>query len=160
MKAKLTPPQAYLKDLLDYDKHTGVISFKKTQRKACHAEFYAYLSIDGVRYPAHRVIWKLVKGYDPVNDIDHINGNGLDNRLCNLREATRQENCRNRRSKSKTGLKGVVIDPKRNSKIYMAKLYRPGKAQLHLGYFYTAEEAHQAWCEAALELHGSFVKYG
>lgn len=44
---------------------------------------------------AHRVVWYLHHGYWPEN-IDHINGIRTDNRICNLREVTHEENCQNR----------------------------------------------------------------
>jgi hypothetical protein len=44
------------------------------------------------QYKAHRVIWKLVYGEDPLF-VDHINMDRADNRLCNLRSITHAENC-------------------------------------------------------------------
>lgn len=57
----------------------------------------------------HRLAWFYVHGRWPTADIDHINGNRDDNRLCNLREATRQQNIQNskRRSDNRSGIKGV-----------------------------------------------------
>lgn len=55
---------------------------------------YRYGSIDGRTYYAHRLIWKIVTGKDPLL-IDHINGNRSDNRLTNLREVNHRDNCRN-----------------------------------------------------------------
>lgn len=57
---------------------------------------------------AHRVVWALTYGYWPKN-IDHINGNPSDNRICNLREATPGENARNCKihARNDTGVAGV-----------------------------------------------------
>jgi len=50
------------------------------------------LSINGIRFQAHRVIWKMVNGKDPENVIDHIDGNPLNNNINNLQDITQQQN--------------------------------------------------------------------
>jgi hypothetical protein len=54
-----------------------------------HSSGYVRIFCDGKSYQAHRLIWALMHGVDPDCDIDHINGNRADNRLINLRLATR-----------------------------------------------------------------------
>ena len=68
-------------------------------------------------YAAHRVIWAIVYGVWPEAEIDHINGVKHDNRIVNLREASRGENSRNigLRSNNSSGYKGVSGTPKRRS---------------------------------------------
>lgn len=46
------------------------------------------ICVDGVLYPADRLVWKLVHGRDPVGRLVHVNGNRSDNRIGNLREET------------------------------------------------------------------------
>ena len=66
----------------------------------------------GVRLMAHRVAWAIYYGVWPTGMIDHINGDGLDNRICNLRDVTHKENARNSRRKAtnKSGCSGVMRD--------------------------------------------------
>lgn len=87
--------------------------------------------------------------------VDHIDGNGLNNRRSNLRPASRAENARNRRANAnnKTGFKGVHFH-KRKGK-WQAYINVNGK-RLHLGRFDTADEAASAYAQASADLHGVF----
>jgi hypothetical protein len=92
--------------------------------------------------------------------VDHVNGNGLDNRRENLRAATRAENGRNRGAQrnSASGFKGVskrTDKPRR--KPWRAQIQAGGKIR-HLGYFATEQEAAAAYDNAAREMHGVFAK--
>ena len=70
---------------------------------------YRFGTIQGRPYLAHRVLWAMTHGEWPDGDIDHINGDRLDNRLANLRCVSRVENHHNRRllKGSKSGAPGV-----------------------------------------------------
>jgi len=71
---------------------------------------YLKVKLKGKSYPVHRIVWLLATGEHPDRFVDHINGNRLDNRLCNLRLVTKAENAKNRRTTktSTSGLNGVV----------------------------------------------------
>lgn len=86
---------------------------------------------------------------------DHRNGNGLDNRRANLREATQGQNVYNQiRTRGSSGFKGVTWW-KRDG-CWKAQISSNGRNR-HLGYFRTAEAAAHAYDEAARELHGEFA---
>ena len=100
----------------------------------------------------HRVILNLKKG----EITDHINGNGLDNRRCNLRKCTPSQNMWNRR-KPKNNTSGYIgVDWHKRDKKWQARICRDRK-QKHLGCFDDIEEAARAYDRAALELHGEFA---
>lgn len=107
---------------------------------------YRETSIYKKRYQIHRVIWLYVYGYTPV-EVDHIDGNGLNNRLSNLREVTHQGNARNqRRPKNNTsGICGVCWDKKEQR--WKARIGIEGRDHF-LGYFDDKEYAIQARKEA------------
>lgn len=83
---------------------------------------YLKVSFDGKEYLQHRVAWFLYHGEQPPEQIDHHNGNGLDNRASNLRPADNSTNQMNigATSKSTTGIKGIF--PIRGGKLYRAEV--------------------------------------
>lgn len=86
--------------------------------------------------------------------VDHINGDGLDNRKCNLRLATPSQNRCNSRHINRTGFRGVKLNPL--SDRFYAVIYFQRKKH-HLGTFDTPEEAARAYDAKAKELHGEFA---
>ena len=109
----------------------------------------------------HRVITNAPKG----KQIDHINGNPLDNRKENLRTCTNQQNQMNRgRTKNnKSGYKGVYYSKK--SKSMINEHSKPWRAEIqhnkkiiYLGYYKTKEEAALAYNKKAKELNGEYAK--
>lgn len=89
--------------------------------------------------------------------VDHINGDGLDNRRSNLRLATHSQNLWNqrRRKDNRSGLKGASFIKKYGR--WQAQIKTFGKKK-HLGYFDTAEEAHAAYCTAAEIYHREYTR--
>lgn len=153
-----------LRELLDYNPETGAFKWlvNKGTAKAgdvagCqNALGYLIIGICGKRYSCHRLAWLCVHGEWPTRQIDHVNTNRSDNRISNLREATKQENMFNRGATviSLTGLKGVSNKGKYG---FQARIMVGGKEH-YLGLFSTAELAQAAYCAAAHSLHGEFAR--
>lgn len=93
--------------------------------------------------------------------IDHKNGDGLDNRRQNLREATRSQNQCNAtsmiRKNNRSGYRGVTKHPKGINKPWRATIIVNWK-QISLGYFKTKEDAAIAYNDAAKKYHGEFAR--
>jgi hypothetical protein len=107
----------------------------------------------------HRVIWEM--HYGPIPDgmhVDHENGDKADNRIGNLRLATRSQNKANEklRKDNKSGFKGVY---RRENGKFRASISVNGKIK-KLGNFDTAEEAHLAYCRAAHICYREFARFG
>lgn len=107
------------------------------------------------KYLAHRVIWALVMGRFPADEIDHINRDRSDNRWNNLREATRSQNGANRRlhSNNTTGFRGVSYY--KSGKAWQAQISVKGK-MIPLGRFSTKEEAAAVYQAKAEEFFGVY----
>jgi len=143
----------------------------------CNGKYYA---ISGARQLSiHRTIMSPPKGMD----VDHINGDPLDNRRSNLRICTRSQNSQNKklRNDSASGYKGVyeIKNPQRTQYIskktgevtyhysmptkrfraYIGDPETPAtrKRNIKLGYHATAEEAARAYDKKAIELFGEFA---
>lgn len=102
----------------------------------------------------HRQIMGLTIGDSRI--VDHINGNSLDNRKCNLRIGTRQQNNWSARLRcdSSTGYKGVHF--KKQKQKYQAYIRHNGRVK-HLGFYTLKEEAAEAYNNKAKELFGAFA---
>jgi len=117
---------------------------------------YWVIGLDGQNYLAHRLAWLWVYGRWPTGELDHINSRRDDNRINNLRQATRSQQRHNApiNKNTKNGFKGVTMLP---SGHWMAQIQR-NKQQHYLGTFATAKEAHEAYCKAAEKYFGEFAR--
>lgn len=99
----------------------------------------------------HRLIMECSKG----DEVDHINGNGLDNRKENLRLCSHKENMYNMKTRkdNKSGYRGVSWEKKRQC--WVAMIWWD-KKQHFLGYFDTPEEAAHVYNRFSVEKHGEF----
>lgn len=152
--------QARLRAALEYNPRTGVFTWRATNRRRKAGEVagtigpkgYVLIGLGGDVWQAHRLAWLWVHGAMPV-EMDHLNGFRSDNRIVNLRPATRQLNMQNRRFASVTNRSGLlgVSWGARQGKWY-ARITTAGKTR-HLGYFGTPGEAYAAYVAAKHKLH-------
>jgi len=119
---------------------------------------YKVVKINGLAYLQHRLIW-IMHGNDPVDCLDHIDGDPLNNRIENLRAATRQQNqCNQKLPRNNTsGTKGVNWNKERSR--WQGKVRYKGKAH-HTNYFKDKEECAKAVKELREKLHGDFANHG
>lgn len=151
----LTQGYVTLVDDEDYEeliKHKWLVdSGRYAARKAPHPlhEGKTYLSY------MHREILGLQFG--DSRKADHRDGNGLDNRRSNLRVATHSQNMWNTKTPrhNTSGLKGVSWD--RVNEKWIAQI-RVDKKPIWLGRHDSAEDAHRAYCAAALKYFGEFAR--
>lgn len=133
-------------------KHSGTEAFRCVSGAG-----YKFGQFLGQKMYAHRVIWKIATGTEPLI-IDHINGNPLDNRISNLRSVTQSANIQNsaRPRNNTSGVIGVHWYPP--LKKWHARLKKGGKT-FHLGYFEEIADAAAARI-AAERLHGFHENHG
>lgn len=142
--------------IIDDDDFERVSKFKWYTRSNGGSKFYAATGTPGdsnKKIYLHRFILEA-----PSNlQVDHINGNTMDNRKENLRLCTIQENLRNKKASGQ--YKGAIYAGKGRdlAKPWSARISHEGK-NLYLGYYATAEEAAKAYDKAAKELYGEFAQ--
>jgi len=96
--------QGLVREIFDYNSESGLLTHRGARDGVASGSVVgsedsdSYISVSVLKktYMAHRVIWLYQYGYFPENEIDHINGNVSDNRICNLREVSRSCNMQNR----------------------------------------------------------------
>lgn len=146
------------KSLVIKEKHKG--SNRSVGDKAGHITKLGYVcvGIKGKLYQAHVIVWLIYNGKMPDNEIDHIDGDKLNNDISNLRDVTRSENMRNikRGIRNKSGTIGVHWD--KDAEKWRAKLVVEGK-MIHLGRFSNIEDAIKARKEAEVK-HGFHANHG
>jgi hypothetical protein len=165
------PDLNFLKSILDYCPDTGVFRWKvstarcikagqiagylwvNTKRPDCK---YYKIAINGKKYLLHRLTYYYITGIDPAEkEIDHINGNTLDNRFKNLRLASNADNNKNQKKpkNNTSGFKGVVwhkISKKWNAQI------KVNYKRIHLGYYTNKFYAALVYARAAKHYFGEW----
>jgi hypothetical protein len=158
--------QKKLQEILDYCPVTGTFTWKikrqgirRPEAGVLNNNGYWIVKIDGRPYRRARLVWFYVHGRWPIEEIDHINMNKLDDRIGNLREATRSQNIANapKRSNNSSGYKGVSL--KQGKWIAVIDTRRIGGTRHHLGCFSTPQEAHLAYKNAACHIYGPYARY-
>ncbi|WP_310729675.1 HNH endonuclease [Burkholderia multivorans] len=154
-----------LHELFSYNPKTGSLIRKtRTSRPNIGDEAgsltdkgYLRVLVDGARIYVHRIAWAMHYGKWPDALIDHKNLVKSANRIGNLRLASNASNSQNRRTRTdnKIGLKGVSEKHGR----FWSRIKVNGREK-SLGFYDTAEEAHEVYCLAADMLHGRFSNHG
>ena len=174
--AKHIPTRASLKAALDYDPATGIFRWKHrpdvpphvnarlagTEAGSRHPDghtVYRRIRLKGKLYFAHRLAWLYVTGEWPPALIDHIDDDGSNNRIANLRPATAIENAGNKRMKPNgIGVRGVSFAPESSRrKPFRAEIRLHGK-RVHLGRFASLDDARKAYVEASKAAFKEFAR--
>ncbi len=174
----------YLKDCFSYNPITGILRWKKrplshfknlagmnifnanydnrlagSEKTLRCGKRYNRLKLKGKMHQTHRIMWAIFYGEFPKYHIDHIDGNGLNNKIENLRSVTKFENMRNIRlaSNNTSGYTGVMWVKKENR--WVAFIRVDGR-QLQIGSYLHIEDAAKARALANIkygyhENHGS-----
>jgi hypothetical protein len=149
----------------EYNYKTGIVTRILKNGRPCsdtkyYINHYGYFvtRVYGTAMLIHRVAWLLHYGEFPKNQLDHINGNRLDNRICNLRDATSRENLQNMKvHRDGKKLVGTVFHKK--TKRWFAVIWLDGKSHA-LGGHNTEQEAHEAYKKALKDyIENGKVKY-
>ena len=145
--------QDYIRSFLHYDPDTGVM--KRIKKRSYVGNWlscdnvprsktiagYLQINIDRRPYVVHRLVFVYMEGFMPDCDVDHINGNRIDNRWVNLRLVNRQDNLRNMgvRKDNQSGVPGVSYAKDRNK--WHSFIHADKHNRVNLGYFDSFDEA-------------------
>jgi len=170
-----------LEQLLSYDPETGILTWKERPLELCssagtmktfntrwagkeagaisntHPElingyYKKQLAIRGKQYRAHRVAWALHHKQWPSDQIDHINGNPLDNRIENLRVVSMATNNKNKRMPSHNTSGFIGVTKNNNKTKWRAQIVDSNTGKLiYLGEFSNIEDAVAARAAADIE---------
>lgn len=167
-------PVSRLGEVLYYDHTSGLLHWKVSRgnqftevgmvaghKHSSRGKLYYRVRVDGHLIMGHWIVWAMTHGEWPIDQIDHIDGDGLNNRLCNLRIAPQSENNKNAaiRKDNPTGVCGVVRDKNFHMNgVFIAHIKADGKFK-YLGRFKTLEEA-AAVRKAAEHQYGFHSNHG
>ena len=155
---------AEIGEYLEYDAASGALIWRKAMSsrakqgsvagadvRFCEQRVYRQVGLLGKKYYGHVLAWLLATGHWPSHEIDHIDGDGLNNAFANLRDVPHAINCQNVRRPQRTSLTGIQ-GVKRVAGGFSARIKLNG-VRLHLGTFHSSEDAHQAYLNAKRKLH-------
>lgn len=166
------PSQAVLHEWFDYDPKTGIFVWRKEPREIgsvlgkvagslVKKTGYVTISVPGFgQIQAQILAWIFVHGLTIGGaEIDHIDCDPSNNAIENLRLATSSQQKQNRRvqSNNRSGLKGAYYHACHKGKKWRSQI-KVGDRLIFLGYFHTAQEAHEAYGAAAHEHFGEFAR--
>lgn len=172
------PDVETIRELLEFDTDTGLLFWRYRSLRwfqcagsqaSWNKRYSGKLALNHIRpdgykmgcvfgkpHLTHRVIWAISVGEWANGEIDHINGIRTDNRMENLREASRRQNVANQkvRRDNYSGMKGVHYD-KRTGR-YNAIIYENG-VKRRLGSFMDAKFAFEAYRRESMIIHGDYA---
>ena len=179
MTKRILPTPEQLRELLTYNPDTGKLYWKERDLSSFtnkrvgktwnsryagqealtyeHVSGYRQGMVLGICLKAHRVAWAIFHGAWPVEFLDHSNCDKSDNRMTNLRLASKPQNGWNvgRPSTNTSGYKGVTLLAQTGR--WRARITVNGEVN-YLGCFDNPELAHAAYCKAAKKYHGEFAR--
>jgi len=169
MRINSLPKSEYIRSILHYDSDTGIFKWQHRndvpqrwnkrwagkRAGTINPRGYCVIAINGKAYRAHRLAYAYMNGrISEQLEIDHINGIRSDNRIVNLRLATKAENQRNSQGwRNRMLPKGVY----KNRDKFVAQIMKDRKP-IYLGIFDSPEGARRAHMKAARALHGDFAR--
>lgn len=150
------PSKDVLLEMFDYK--DGELYRKPEKAGTIDGSGYVQTGIKGKYFKNHRLIFMMHHGFVP-EFVDHIDGNKLNNRIENLRPATRSENQYNKKLKKQTfsGVKGVTW--RNDLKKWRVKITVDGK-EITIGNYKSLELAKKVMEESRTRLHKQFANNG
>lgn len=144
--------QDYLKSILHYDKNTGMFTWIKSSNRKIRlgveagwmdsSSGYKRMKLLGKTYLQHRLAWLYSYGTWPSKEIDHIDGDVLNNSLTNLRDVYHYENMKNKKGHRGGRLFGCYFD-KVNNKWKAQLIFN--KKRIFIGRYDLEKTAHEAY---------------
>lgn len=163
--ANKLPNQSDLKHHFNYSPLSGELSWRNvlsnrvkngTTITTRNSSKHLRVTYKGINYLVHRIIWKMVTGCDPLDEIDHINGNPMDNTWGNLREASRVQNMCNTKLYT-TNTSGVAgVNYHKLSGKWRARIMIRGRDTI-IGYYNSIDEAAAARKEYSIRINKQFA---
>ncbi len=134
------------------------LSWMRWHTRNKSGQLYAYARVPGTGDPGVIVgMHRFLMDAGQRKEVDHINGNGLDNRRSNLRLCNRQQNSFNRGAHRGHSSKYKGVSFRKGIARFRATISLNNR-KIHLGHFVIEEDAARAYDKAALELHGEFAR--
>ncbi len=158
---KTTFTAEWLRENMVYVPETGTFMWKvrgpgKTVGKVLgkvNSLGYSQIKVQGVIYYAHRLAWFYTNGEWPKHQVDHIDGDKMNNAIVNLRDCTAAQNSARRKVSAKIAPARGVFP---HGAGFVARIHHGG-VRHYLGYFSTLEAAKAAYAAKATEIHGEFA---
>jgi len=164
----MVPAEQSIKEVLTYNPLTGKLFWKMRVgargfpgQEAGHFDShhgYMNVQVKGRGYRSHRVAWLLYYGDWPEGQIDHINGNKVDNRIVNLRDVTQRQNLFNKPPYTKTTSRFKGVSYRADNNTWRAVIQRDGKS-VSIGHFLCEREAALAYNYKAENLFGPYARF-